>query len=158
MTKSMRKIGIGVIVIVAIVAIVALVRLWNTLDTSRSDVADDKTTLADFKSQDMDAIKRGEYVMRVGDCSACHTAGNGYMAGGYDIKTPFGSLYSSNITPDPETGIGNMTEKDFFNAVRQGVGSHGFLYPAMPYTAYVKMSDQDMHDLWAYFSTVKPIN
>ncbi len=157
MTDNKRKILKIVIAIVVVVAIVALVRLWQTIDTSRSDVADDTVTLSQYKTDDLDAIKRGEYVMRVGDCSACHTAGNGYMGGGYDIKTPFGDLYSSNITPDPETGIGNMTERDFYNAVRQGMGSHGFLYPAMPYTAYVKMSDQDMHDLWAYFSTVKPV-
>ncbi|AXT70706.1 cytochrome c [Vibrio sp. dhg] len=146
-----------VTVVVAIALIVSGWMLWNTFDLSRSDVADDTVKLSDYKTDDLDAIERGEYVMRVGDCSACHTAGHGEMAGGYDIATPFGSLYSSNITPDPETGIGNMTERDFFNAVRQGIGSHGFLYPAMPYTAYVKYSDQDMHDLWAYFSTVEPV-
>lgn len=152
--RKIFQIAVGGIVIIAVAAIA---RLWVTLDTSRSNVADDKVTLADYKANDAEAVKRGEYVMRVGDCAACHTAGNGDMAGGYDIKTPFGSLYSSNITPDLETGIGKMTERDFFNAVRQGQGSHGFLYPAMPYTAYVNLSDQDMHDLWAYFSTVKPV-
>ncbi|TMV83291.1 c-type cytochrome, partial [Thioclava sp. BHET1] len=102
-------------------------------------------------------IKRGEYVMRLGDCAACHTAGKGTLAGDYVFKTGFGTLLSSNITPDRETGIGDMTERDFFNAVRQGIGSKGMLYPAMPYTAYRKMSDQDLKDLWAYMATVKPV-
>ncbi|MBF8999632.1 MULTISPECIES: c-type cytochrome [Vibrio] len=155
-TKKGKIIRI-IVLLVVIVAIVAGWMLWKTFDLSRSDAADDTVKLSEFKTDDTAAIKRGEYIMRLGDCSACHTEGHGEMAGGYDIETPFGSLYSSNITPDPETGIGNMTERDFFNAVRQGIGSHGFLYPAMPYTAYVKFTDQDMHDLWAYFSTVKPV-
>ena len=157
MSTKKGKIIRFIAIVVVIVVIVAGWMLWKTFDTSRSDVADDSVPLSQFKANDQAAIARGEYVMRAGDCGACHTAGHGDMAGGYDIETPFGSLYSSNITPDPETGIGNMTERDFFNAVRQGIGSHGFLYPAMPYTAYVKFTDQDMHDLWAYFSTVKPV-
>ncbi|MDC0609856.1 cytochrome c [Vibrio sp.] len=157
MANKKRGIVKILLAVVVVVIVVAGVRLWQTLDTSRSDAADDTVKLSDYKANDPEAVKRGEYVMRVGDCSACHTAGHGTMGGGYEIKTPFGSLYSSNITPDAETGIGNMTERDFFNAVRQGIGSHGLLYPAMPYTAYVKMTDEDMHDLWAYFSTVKPV-
>jgi mono/diheme cytochrome c family protein len=93
--------------------------------------------------------------MRLGDCAACHKAD---FAGGYKIDTPFGSLLTSNITPDTQTGIGAMTERDFFNAVRQGIGSHGLLYPAMPYTAYTKLNDRDMHDLWSYLSTIAPVN
>ncbi|MBT9382446.1 cytochrome c [Pseudooceanicola sp. CBS1P-1] len=148
------KIAGGVVVLAAIGA-----GGWaySALNTSRSSVADDSVTLAKFTSSDAEAIKRGEYVMRMGDCAACHTREDGDFAGGYEIATPFGTLVSSNITPDTDTGIGNMTEKDFFNAVRQGIGSHGMLYPAMPYTAYAKFTDQDMHDLWAYMSTVKPV-
>jgi len=129
-------------------------RLWSVLDTSRSDVADNSVRLADFHSTDADAIRRGEYVMRLADCAACHNAN---FAGGYRIDTPFGALETSNVTPDRQTGIGNMTERDFFNAVRQGKGDHGFLYPAMPYTSYTQLTDNDMHDLWAFFSTVTPV-
>jgi mono/diheme cytochrome c family protein len=129
-------------------------RLWMVMDSSRSDVADNKTVLADFHSTDAAAIKRGEYVMRLSDCAACHEQ---TFAGGYKINTPFGELKTSNITPDRETGIGGMTEHDFYNAVRLGRGSKGFLYPAMPYTAYAKLSDRDMHDLWAWMSTLKPV-
>ena len=147
--------GIGGLIVIG--AVVAGVMTWQTLETSRSDVADNSTPLSQFKTTDTAAIERGEYVMRMGDCAACHTSGHGDFAGGYEIGTPFGMLVSSNITPDAKTGIGKMTERDFFNAVRQGIGSHGLLYPAMPYTAYAKFTDKDMHDLWAYMSTIKPV-
>ncbi len=131
--------------------------VWTTVDTSRNAVADDQVALADFTSTDDAAIARGEYVMKSGDCVACHTRGQGDFAGGYEIGTPFGTLVASNITPDRDTGIGAMTERDFFDAMRHGQGSKGMLYPAMPYTAYAKLTDQDMHDLWAYMSTVAPV-
>ncbi|WP_337065237.1 cytochrome c [Rouxiella badensis] len=152
--STKKKIAYSVAALAVVAGIVAFGHLWEVMDSSRSQVADDTTRLADFHSTDSAAIKRGEYAMRLGDCAACHESS---FAGGYKISTPFGELQTSNITPDRETGIGNMTERDFFNAVRQGRGDHGFLYPAMPYTAYAKMSDADMHDLWAYMSTMKPV-
>ncbi|MEI4485192.1 cytochrome c [Frigidibacter sp. MR17.14] len=154
---TMRKILTGVVGLTALAAIGGGAWAWNTLSTTRNAVADYSTRLADFRSTDEAAIKRGEYVMHAADCSACHTKGNGDFAGGYEMPTPFGTLVSSNITPDVDTGIGAMTEKDFFDAVRHGQGSKGLLYPAMPYTAYVKLTDADMHDLWAYMSTVQPV-
>lgn len=129
-------------------------RMWIVMDSTRSHVADDRIKLADVGRQDAEAIRRGEYVMRLADCAACH---NPDFSGGYTIDTPFGALKTSNISPDRATGIGNWTERDFFNAVRQGRGRHGFLYPAMPYTAYTQMSDTDMHDLWAYFAAQPPV-
>lgn len=149
-----KKIGCSIIV----PAMIATgIWAWETAGTDRNKVADNKVALADFHSTDADSIRRGAYVMRTADCAACHTQSKGYMAGGYHIETPFGTLVSSNITPDRQTGIGSMTERDFFDAVRHGQGSKGFLYPAMPYTAYTKLTDQDMHDLWAYMSTVTPM-
>jgi len=150
-----KKITYTLAALAVVAAIGVSGRLWMVMDSSRSHVADDKVALADFHSSDSEAIKRGEYVMRLADCAACHNAD---FSGGYNIDTPFGRLQTSNITPDRATGIGNMTERDFFNAVRQGRGQHGFLYPAMPYTAYTQMSDDDMHDLWAYFSAQQPVN
>lgn len=103
-------------------------------------------------------IARGLYVSRAADCAACHTAAAGApMAGGYALGTPFGKIYSSNITADKATGIGNWTFAQFDRAVRHGQGSHGYLYPAMPYTAYAWMTDSDMRDLWAYIRTVTPV-
>ncbi|GLR09998.1 alcohol dehydrogenase [Mixta theicola] len=152
MTK--KKISYSLAALAVLAGIGVSGKLWMVMDSSRSNVADNKIKLADFHSTDDAAIKRGEYVMRLSDCAACHEQS---FAGGYKISTPFGELKTSNITPDRETGIGNMTEHDFFNAVRMGRGEKGFLYPAMPYTAYAKLSDRDMHDLWAYMSTMKPV-
>ncbi|WAT02567.1 c-type cytochrome [Rouxiella chamberiensis] len=153
--SAKKKIGYSLAALAVVAGIGVFGRLWMVMDSSRSEVADNTTKLADFHSTDAAAIKRGEYAMRLGDCAACHEQS---FAGGYKINTPFGELQTSNISPDRETGIGNMTERDFFNAVRLGRGDHGFLYPAMPYTAYAKMSDRDMHDLWAYMSTLKPVS
>lgn len=153
--KKSKKITYGLAALAVVAGIGVSGRLWMVLDSSRSSAADDQVKLADFRSSDQDAITRGEYVMRLADCAACHQPD---FSGGYKIDTPFGALLTSNITPDKETGIGNMTERDFFNAVRQGRGDHGFLYPAMPYTAYTKISDAEMHDLWAYMSTMPAVS
>ena len=95
---------------------------------------------------------RGEYIAVLGDCAACHTAPGGKpFAGGVQFPTPLGMIYSTNITPDRDTGIGAYSFKDFVRAMRQGVRSDGGrLYPAMPYTAFAKVSDEDLQDLFAY--------
>lgn len=128
-------------------------------DTSADNVADDRTTAAAGPTVDPAAATRGAYVAAQADCAACHTAPGGKAyAGGYGLETPFGVIYSTNITPDRKTGIGNWTERDFFRAVRHGQHKNGqLLYPAMPYNAYVKISDADMHDLWVYMRTLEPI-
>src|SRR5512133_435590 len=97
-------------------------------------------------------IKRGEYVARVGDCVACHTAVNGKtMAGGLALQTPLGVLYSTNITPDPRTGIGNYSFEQFDRAMRKGVAADGHnLYSAMPYPSYAKLAADDMRALYTY--------
>ena len=102
-------------------------------------------------------VVRGRYIAIVGDCVACHTnpSGGKPFAGGYALQTPFGKLVASNITSDRETGVGRWTESEFARALREGIGKQGeHLYPAMPYTSYAKMSDQDVHDLWLYMKTV----
>ena len=106
-----------------------------------------------------DLVKRGAYLADVAHCTACHTAEGGQpFAGNYPIKSPFGTMYGANITPDPETGIGTWSEKDFEGALRRGVGKGGrYLYPAMPYIEFTKISDADIHALYAYFRTVKPV-
>jgi mono/diheme cytochrome c family protein len=154
---KLKKVLSCLVAIGVIGAVGAGVWAYERLNTRRSASADNKVALADFKASDPKAVNRGEYVMRSADCMACHTVpGQAQFSGSYVFKTPFGTLLSSNITPDRKTGIGSMTERDFFDAVRHGQGSKGFLYPAMTYTAYAKISDQDMQDLWAYMSTVNP--
>jgi mono/diheme cytochrome c family protein len=97
-------------------------------------------------------VRQGEYLARAGDCVACHTAKGGKpFAGGLGMETPIGTVYSTNITPDP-TGIGHYSFDDFDQAVRHGVGKDGSsLYPAMPYPSYASVSDADMRALYAYF-------
>lgn len=98
-------------------------------------------------------VQRGAYLARAGDCIACHTAPKGKpFAGGLPMATPFGTVYSSNITPDKTTGIGDYSLADFDKALRQGVAKHtGHLYPAMPYPSFRFMSQADVKALYAYF-------
>lgn len=104
-------------------------------------------------------VERGRYLSLAGDCVACHTAPGGKpFAGGLDLNTPFGVITSSNITSDKATGIGSWTLQQFDAAVRHGKGRNGHLYPAMPYTAYARMSDADVADLWAYIRTVPAVS
>lgn len=106
-----------------------------------------------------DAVSRGAYLARAGDCVACHTAPDGPpFAGGLPMPSPIGTIYSSNITPDARTGIGGYTFEDFDQAVRHGVAKDkGSLYPAMPYPSYARVSEQDMRDLFAYFQSLPPV-
>jgi mono/diheme cytochrome c family protein len=102
----------------------------------------------------------GAYIAVLGDCAFCHTGIGGQpFAGGLTLATPMGAIYSSNITPDPQTGIGHYTFKDFLRVMRYGVKPDGTrLYPAMPYTAYSKVSDDDLQDLFAYLrSAIAPV-
>lgn len=104
-------------------------------------------------SEDQQLIARGGYLAKLGDCVACHTAEKGKpFAGGLGFDTPVGKIYSTNITPDKDTGIGKFTLEDFDNAVRHGIGKDGStLYPAMPYPNYAKIRPADIKALYAYF-------
>jgi mono/diheme cytochrome c family protein len=104
-------------------------------------------------------VMRGEVLAAAGFCADCHTAKGGPpYAGGYAMRTGFGTLYSTNITPDPETGIGAWSEEAFRRAMHEGVardGSH--LFPAFPYDHFTKVSDADISALYAYFMTREPV-
>ncbi len=97
-------------------------------------------------------IARGRQLAALGDCAVCHTVANGVVnAGGRPIETPFGMIYSTNITPDVETGIGSWSYPAFERAMREGIHRDGrHLYPAFPYTHFVKATDADMQALYAY--------
>lgn len=100
----------------------------------------------------------GKYVAAAGNCISCHTKEGGEpFAGGVAFKTDFGTIYSTNITPDPNAGIGNWTQEQFNRAMREGLDDEGkHLYPAFPYTAFTKVSDEDLVDLFAYMKSVAP--
>ena len=105
-------------------------------------------------------VAKGEALAGGGYCAACHTAKGGQtFAGGYAMATPFGVIYSTNITPDPETGIGTWPEAAFARAMREGVsrdGSH--LLPVFSFDHFTKLSDEDVQALYAYFMTRTPIH
>ena len=109
-----------------------------------------------------EAIARGKYVFNAGGCGACHQRkGATAPIGGYEIKVkePFPSTFHvPNITPDPETGIGGWTGKDFLRALKHGrKPGGGFYYPAFPYRSYMNMSDKDVLDVGAYLMSLPPV-
>ena len=104
-------------------------------------------------------VAKGEALAGGGYCAECHTARGGEMyAGGYAMATPFGVIYSTNITPDPETGIGSWSKAAFARAMHEGVARDGtHLFPAFPYDHFSKLSDDDVEALYAYFMTRPPV-
>ncbi|KPL94798.1 c-type cytochrome [Vibrio splendidus] len=111
--------------------------------------------LANLEAQ---SVERGEYLAYAGDCVACHSAEGGEpFAGGLPFVTPFGTVYSTNITPHTTEGIGTYDFDDFRAALVAGKGKNGYLYPAMPYTSYQYLTDQDMVDLWEYMQSITAV-
>jgi mono/diheme cytochrome c family protein len=108
--------------------------------------------------QAFEQIEHGRYLAVVADCAACHTADGGApYAGGKPIETPFGTLVAPNITPDPSTGIGTMSDETFVRALQKGIGRGGrHLYPAMPYPYYTRMSRADLLAIRAWLNTLPP--
>lgn len=127
---------------------------------------------AQASSADAATIARGAYLAKAADCAGCHTAAprvtqpggspalSAPFAGGLGMASPFGTIYSSNITPDPHAGIGRYSYDDFARALRQGIARGGKrLYPAMPYPSFSKITDDDMHALYSYFMYgVQPVS
>lgn len=108
--------------------------------------------LPTFALQAAPAMSAGEYVAKLGDCAACHTSeASKPLAGGKGFPTPVGTVYATNITPDKTHGIGNYSLPEFIKVMREGITRSGDpLYPAMPYTAYAKMRDEDLTALYHY--------
>src|SRR5215831_29669 len=98
---------------------------------------------------DAPEIKRGEYIAVASDCDACHSAPGGKrLAGGLPIESPFGTIYSTNITPSRQYGIGSYSLQQFSAALRRGIRADGaHLYPAMPYASYAMLTDEDVKSL-----------
>ena len=151
------------VIVVLIVLIAAAVFALKIFTKGPLAFAGGRTVaLADYHAADptgvptnlanADQVKRGEYLARAADCMVCHTAPGGTdYAGGLAIPLPFGTLYSTNITPDKDTGIGNYSDQDFLDALRRGNRRDGArLYPAMPYTSYTYMTDADALAIKAY--------
>ena len=108
-----------------------------------------------------DQVERGRYVLIAAGCTACHTEPKhgAYLAGGRALRTPFGTFYTPNITPDRKHGLGAWTESEFVAALREGVGPDGRHYfPVFPFTSYTRMRTEDARDLWSYLQTVPAVN
>jgi mono/diheme cytochrome c family protein len=153
------------------VVVVAAVAIWIVYGPGPMAFAGGaKVALADYKAGDptgvpaslakASLVERGAYLARAADCMVCHTAQGGKeYAGGLGFKLPFGMLYSTNITPDKATGIGNYTDRDFLNALHRGVRRDGArLYPAMPFTSYTYISDADALAIKAYLFSLPAVH
>lgn len=120
--------------------------------------------LVAVEAADPAQLENGKYVMTAAGCVGCHTTkkdhDNGNIMGGQRaLETPFGVFYSPNITPDPENGIGNWTEANFIEAMRNGKNPDGEHYlPVFPYTSFTQITDRDLRDLWAYMQTLPSLN
>jgi mono/diheme cytochrome c family protein len=165
------KRGIIAIIVVVLVLIGLGALGWKLLSPGPLAFARGSTVaLSDYHAADPTGVpetlknaglvQRGAYLARAADCLVCHTAPGGKaFAGGLAIRLPFGTLYTTNITADKDTGIGNYSDQDFLNAVRRGVrpdGSH--LYPAMPYPSYTRMTDADALAIKAYLFSLAPVH
>ena len=157
-------------IIAALVVIAAVVAGYEVFGPGPMSFAGGKpVSLSDYHGQDPSGVpaelksaslvERGEYLTRAADCEACHTAeGGAPFAGGRAFVLPFGTLYSTNLTPDPTTGIGQYSDAEFLSAMHDGVGRGGTrLYPAMPYASYTYMSDADALAIKAYLFSLAPV-
>lgn len=150
-----RRLLLAAAAIVLIGAVGALAVMAGLFSTSVVDASATAPLTAD---QMKGLIDRGQYLARAADCAACHTApGGAPLAGGRAFPMPFGTLYATNITPDPETGIGRWSRADFQRALRDGVAPRGHLYPAMPYVSYRQLTAADTDAIYAWLMSRPPI-
>jgi mono/diheme cytochrome c family protein len=140
----------------AVVLLVAAVAVAGLSSCDKKEAAVGPQPSAAAKQEQ---IVRGQYLAAAGDCYACHTVrGSPAYSGGFEMPTPFGKIYSPNITPDQLTGIGNWSADDFWRTMHDGKSKDGsFLYPAMPYTNYTKVTREDSDAIYAYLMSVKPV-
>jgi mono/diheme cytochrome c family protein len=151
-------------------AIVALGAVWYVRGPGPTAFTGGKSVaLADYRGGDptgvpasmrqASLVERGKYLTEAADCGVCHTAPGGKeYAGGFAFRLPFGTMYSTNITPDPETGIGKYTDQEFLDAMHRGIRRDGArLYPAMPYTSYTYITDADALAIKAYLFSLAPV-
>jgi mono/diheme cytochrome c family protein len=157
-----------VIALGVVVALGLIVLAWAGLRPGPMDFAGSMVTLSDYSGDPTGVpagvaaasqIARGQYLADAADCLACHTAEGGEaFAGGRAFHTQFGTLYSPNISPDPETGIGNWSDDDFIRALHEGIDEDGDrLYPAFPYAAYTYLTTDDVLAIKAYLFSQPPV-
>jgi len=160
-----------VVGVAGIIAAVLIAFLWIVLGPGATDFAPGKAVALSGYSginptgvpaelANANLVQRGKYLARAADCQACHTVkGGASYAGGLAFVLPIGTIYSANITPDKDTGIGNYSDAQFLNALHKGIRDDGtYLYPAMPYGSYTYMTDADALAIKAYLFSVPPVH
>jgi mono/diheme cytochrome c family protein len=144
-----------------IIVVLVLIGTGAYFYLNRTDSSDGTAPTVAGAPTSAEVLARGEYLTKAADCTACHTVpgSNKPFAGGFAFKLPFGTIYSSNITADEATGIGNWSDDDFVRAVRDGVRKDGqHLYPAFPYTSYTQLSRSDVLAIKAYLFSLPKIS
>ncbi|MET0231117.1 MAG: cytochrome c [Rhodanobacteraceae bacterium] len=152
-----RRLGIGLLALLPV--LLAAVAVGAVLFARQGGFApyrvprDSTRTVA----SDAQTLARGEYLVRLGDCAACHTTRGGVpFAGGVAFRTGYGTIYSTNITPDREHGIGDWSPDEFAHAMRHGVSRQGPLFPVFPYEQFATLTDADIDAIYAWLRTVAP--
>jgi mono/diheme cytochrome c family protein len=148
----------GRVILWLVVAVIVAAGLWVVFGTDAPEIA--KIARPDPKSFSPQLVERGRVLSNFGDCTACHTAPDGKpFAGNFPLKTPFGVIYTTNITPDVETGIGTWSKEAFRRALKAGIDREGeHLYPAFPYDHFTKVKDDDIDAIYAYLmAAVEPV-
>ena len=148
---KLRIIGSVLVILLVGAALAAFAIIWRPAIAAIDPPAP--------QSFSLDMVKRGRELAAIGNCSDCHTVRGGKnFAGGVPVPTPFGTIFSSNITPDAETGIGRWSEDAFRRAMRSGVDRDGqHLYPTFPYDHFTNVTDDDDRALYAYLMTREPV-
>ena len=161
--RTGRVVG-GLVVVVIAAAVLAAAAAWFVSSRGDPAPAPAPAGLASAIAAldplaGADAIERGRYLASAGDCIGCHqTRGGEAFAGGLGVPTVFGTIYTSNITPDRETGIGTWTADDFWRALHEGRGQHGeYLYPAFPFPNYTRIVRPDADAIFAYLRSLPPV-
>lgn len=161
-TSTGKRVGmvLGVIVVIGLGVLA-----WAAIRPGPLAFAGDTVKLSEYQGRptgvpadfpETDPVARGKYLAEAADCEACHTVeGGAPFTGGRPFHTDFGTIYSPNITPDTETGIGAWSDGDFLKALHEGIGKDGTrLYPAFPYAAYTYLTDEDVLAIKAYLFTL----
>jgi mono/diheme cytochrome c family protein len=143
-----------------IVVLVVLLLGWFFFGGSHQPTSPAMSKVTAATLHDPELIARGRYLATAGDCAGCHTAqGGAALAGGRVLATPFGNIPVPNITPDRDTGLGNWSFEDFWQALHDGKGRHGeLLYPAFPYTSYTKVTHDDALAIFAWLQSLPPVH
>lgn len=149
----------GLVRLAALLLIAGLVLGTGFIATRPGAAGPGAPSSADFDTVTDARIERGRYLALAGNCASCHTvAGGGFMAGGLAFETPFGTVYSTNLTPDDETGIGRWDGQAFLDSMRHGVRPNGeHLYPVFPYTSFTRLIDDDIAALYVYFRSLPAV-